>query len=403
MRLSFPEYVLPRGEVELPPSKSIANRLLIMAALSHLLKEVPVHFNEAKDTAILRRMLNDTPDVWDVEMAGTAARFLTAYLAVTPGKRLLTGAPRMCERPIAPLVNALKALGAQTRYEKRTGFLPLYITGKTLKGGEVSIAGDISSQFISALLIVAPYFKDGLTLHIEFPFYSAPYVKMTIALMRASGAEVEDLGETITVLPGEYSAPFPEIEPDWSAAAFFYTMVALRGKGELLLKGLRKDSVQGDAIAAKLYRKLGVHTEFTAQGAVLTGNPERRLPKKLDLDCRDFPDLVQPLATACAGLNIPVRFRGVKSLFIKETNRLAAMGAEFAKLGVRTRIDEDEFELCDFNEPWSTSISTYNDHRMAMAFAPLSMVIEGVKIQNPEVVSKSFPDFWNQFIGVLKF
>lgn len=403
MRLSFPEYVLPRGVVELPPSKSIANRLLIMAALSRRLSEIPRQDNEAKDTSILRQLIHDRREVWDVEMAGTAARFLAAYLAVKPGKRLLIGAPRMCERPISPLVDALKALGAQTRYMKQTGFLPMLITGKTLKGGEVSIAGDISSQFISALLLVAPYFKEGLRLKILPPFYSEPYIKMTVALMKAAGAEVEDLGREIIVQPGEYSGSFPAVERDWSAAAFFYTMVALRGRGEVLLKGLQKDSLQGDAIAEKVYRKLGVQTQFTEKGALLTGNPSRQLPEKLEIDSRDFPDLVQPLATACAGLKIPVHFTGVKSLYLKETNRLAAMGAELAKLGVRTRIGEDEFAITHFEEPWSTSISTYNDHRMAMAFAPLSMVFEGVKIRTPEVVSKSFPDFWNQFIGVLKF
>lgn len=395
MNPDFPSDFTPQGEVRLPSSKSLVNRLLVMSALAG--SEGPVQrSDEADDVRLMRKLLNRPSHNIDVGMAGTVCRFLTAWLSIQPGEFEMRGAARMHERPIGVLVDALRKLGASITYLEDEGFLPLLIRGKVLKGGSVVVAGDISSQYISALLMIGPYLKNGLKITIEPPFYSAPYVRMTTQLMQRAGAKLKWNDQTVEVEPGKYSVVPAAVESDWSAAAFFYELLAVAGKGQLFLPNLYKDSLQGDSRCHALFRHFGVVTEFVKNGAMISVREKRLLPDFVSFDCSDFPDLVQPLACACAGLRVRARFSGIKSLRIKETDRVAALKSELNKLGVRVDAGADYFELCSFGSPSEIRIETYNDHRMAMAFAPLALKFPGLTILKPEVVAKSFPKFWQQ-------
>ncbi len=400
MKLDFSNGVLPRGTVILPPSKSIANRLLILQALAGD-KLSPSQADEACDTRIIRTLLQNDDSHYHVGMAGTTGRFLTAYLALQPGTHELTGDRRMLERPIKPLVEALRELGGEISYIEKEGFLPLRIHGCKMEGGSVKMPGDVSSQFLSAILLISPYLKKGIEMEIVGELYSAPYLNMTIQLMRQSGAIVLTEANLISVQPGAYSKVPPRIESDWSAAAFFYELMALCKGGSLQLPGLRENSLQGDAASIRIFEKLGVKTSFDEHGARIDFYGDFEWPERVNLNCRNFPDLVQPLACTLAGLKIPACFSGVKSLRVKETDRLAALQVELAKIGTELVISEDTIELVGFGEQETNLIDTWNDHRMAMAFAPLAIVYPGMIIQNPEVVAKSFPDFWNQLHGVI--
>lgn len=391
----------PSGAVPLPPSKSIANRLLIMAALA----EVPPPAQsprEPEDIVVLRRLLAANEQSYDVGMAGTAARFFTAFACLRPGFRNITGAPRMLLRPIGPLVDGLRQLGAEINYLGQEGFLPIAIKGGNLPGGEVKLPGDVSSQFITALLLIGPYLEKGLQLRISGELRSAPYVEMTLALMRRAGAEVVEDKASIQVAPGRYTQVPVSIERDWSAAGYFFALVALCRGGEIRLPGLSAKSIQGDAVAMQVFARLGVHCKDAGDGLVLTHNPDTAVPEMLHLNARDTPDLVQTYACVCTGLRIPVSFEGVSSLRIKETDRIGALKAELGKLGVQVHAGQDTLELTAFGAPRDLSIETYNDHRMAMAFAPLAAVYPGLRIAQPEVVSKSFPGFWDALNGLFQ-
>lgn len=383
----------PDGVVQLPPSKSIANRLLILSALAG--KPGPIErMAEADDTRLLRVLLHSSEETIDVGIAGTVCRFLTAYLALKPGTWTITGAVRMHERPIGILVDALRELGANIEYTGKEGFLPLKIRGGQLKGGSVAVPGDVSSQYISALLMIGPYLEEGLKLKILPPFYSVPYVQMTVDLMRQSGAGIRFEDEEYLVKPKPYSYIPLVVEADWSAAAFFYSLVALSKSGTIYLKDLYAGSLQGDARCVELFSHLGVKSEFDSTGVRITKTANRLLPDFLEINCSDIPDLVQSLACTCAGLEVPVRFTGVKSLRIKETDRIAAIEKELSRLGVDIVTGDDEILLKSFGSPKEFRIKTYNDHRMAMAFAPLSIKFPDLEIEDPQVVSKSYPGFW---------
>lgn len=400
MKLDFSNDPPPSGTVILPPSKSIANRLLILQALTG--NELSPHQpNEASDTRILRTLLQNGNNYYNVGMAGTTGRFLTAYLALQPGTHELTGDRRMLERPIKPLVEALRQLGGDVDYVEKEGFLPLRIKGCSMEGGSVKIPGDISSQFLSAILMISPYLKKGIQMEIVGELFSAPYLNMTIQLMRQSGAIVRAESDFISVQPGAYRNVPPRVESDWSAAAFFYELVALCKGGTLQLPGLRENSLQGDAASIRIFEKLGVKTSFDEHGARIDFHGGFERPERVNLNCRNFPDLVQPLICTLAGLKILACFSGVKSLRIKETDRLAALQIELAKIGTELLLSDDTIELVGFTEQKNNAIETWNDHRMAMAFAPLAAVYPGMIIQNPKVVGKSFPDFWNQLHGVI--
>lgn len=402
-----------RASIQLPASKSISNRALILHSLAQS-NIVPYNLSDCDDTRVMIRALNETSEQIDILAAGTAMRFLTAYLSVTPGTRTITGTKRMQQRPIRILVDALRKLGAQIEYTANEGFPPLRITGTELKGEEISLAGNISSQYISALLMIGAMLPKGLRLHLTGDIISRPYINLTLQLMRDFGAKAEWTSEnSITVHPGGYQkVPFT-VESDWSAASYWYQMVALQGiknkkiekqeKGsfntstypEIELLGLFSHSYQGDSRGAEVFSKLGVRTEYTVHGIKLTsiGVPVARLVE----DFVDIPDLAQTFVVTCCLMNIPFRFTGLQSLKIKETDRIIALITELRKLGYVVRSEQDSIlswdgERCPAEaEP---VISTYEDHRMAMAFAPACLVLPQIQIDEPQVVSKSYPSYW---------
>lgn len=384
-----------KTSVQLPASKSICNRALILNALSYSPYEIQ-NLSDCDDTDVMVKALNSNDSHFDVKAAGTAMRFLTASLSKVVGEWTITGTERMKNRPIRILVDALNAVGAKIEYLEKEGFPPLRIMGSALQGGEISLDGGVSSQYISALLMIAPLMEKGLTLLLQGKVISKPYIHLTLQLMKQYGVESEWVGSTIKVAPQSYR-PLPyTVESDWSAASYWYEMMALSQQAEIELKGLFKESLQGDAAGAKLFAQLGVATDYKAGGVVLRKNGN--VCQKLIYDFVNEPDLAQTFVTTCAFMNIPFRFTGLQSLKIKETDRIEALKCELRKLGyvltdTNGSILEWNGERC---EPEAHPvITTYEDHRMAMAFAPASLVSkEGIEIAHPEVVSKSYPHFW---------
>lgn len=384
-----------KTSVQLPASKSICNRALILNALSYSPYEIQ-NLSDCDDTDVMVKALNSNDSHFDVKAAGTAMRFLTAFLSKVVGEWTITGTERMKNRPIRILVDALNAVGAKIEYLEKVGFPPLRIMGSALQGGEISLDGGVSSQYISALLMIAPLMEKGLTLHLQGKVISKPYIHLTLQLMKQYGVESEWVGSTIKVAPQSYR-PLPyTVESDWSAASYWYEMMALSQQAEIELKGLFKESLQGDAAGAKLFAQLGVATDYKAGGVVLRKNGN--VCQKLIYDFVNEPDLAQTFVTTCAFMDIPFRFTGLQSLKIKETDRIEALKCELRKLGyvltdTNGSILEWNGERC---EPEAHPvITTYEDHRMAMAFAPASLVRkEGIEIAHPEVVSKSYPHFW---------
>ncbi len=346
----------------------------------------------------MQAALSALPDVVDIGAAGTAMRFLTAVLAVTPGTRLLTGSTRMKQRPIGVLVDALRDLGAKIEYAETDGFPPLRITGKPFDGGSVTLSADVSSQYVSALLMIGPCLRHGLTVRLSGEVASRPYVEMTMHLMNRFGASAEWTGDgAIRVAPQPYAMPPSfSVESDWSAASYWYEMLALSSDdgARIVLPFLEEDSLQGDSRVADFFLPLGVKTAFENGAAVLT----KCAPSQgaLQLDFRQQPDLAQTFVVTCAMQHRPFRFCGLQSLRIKETDRIAALCNELAKLGIRLSVEADGVLSWDgvAAEPTSLRIATYDDHRMAMAFAPCAMRFPGLVIENAEVVSKSYPHFW---------
>ena len=390
--------------INLPSSKSISNRALIIHSLAGG-GPLPENLSDCDDTQVTLAALRDMPPVIDIKAAGTAMRFLTAYLAVTPGEHTITGTERMLHRPIGVLVDALRYIGADIEYVGQEGYPPLRIRGRQIDGGPLVMAGDVSSQFISALLMVGPTMRCGLELRLAGKIISRPYIDLTLWLMNKFGAEAEwsDI-DTITVKPKPY-VPRPwVIENDWSAASYWYEMVALNSNRDdrLALEGLADGSIQGDSSARYIFSLLGVKTSFgsTEQGVPTTVRLRHagyRLPR-LEYDFVNSPDMVQTFVVACAALGIRFRFTGLQTLRIKETDRIAALKAEMGKLGYVLR-DLGDNELawdgsrCD-PQP-EAAIDTYDDHRMALAFAPLALLYPGLRINNPQVVTKSYPHFWD--------
>lgn len=386
---------LLQDTIKLPASKSISNRALILNALSYSPYDIQ-NLSDCDDTEVMVAALNSNGNHFDIKAAGTAMRFLTAFLSKIIGEWTITGTERMRNRPIRLLVDALTALGARIEYIEKEGYPPLRIFGSALQGGEIALNGGVSSQYISALLMVAPLMENGLTLRLEGEIISRPYINITLELMKQFGVAASWEGNVIRVAPQEYT-PIPfTVESDWSAASYWYTISAL-SNGPQELHGLYKNSLQGDAAGAKLFKQLGVETEFTAQGVRLLPGGARC--QELIYDFVHEPDLAQTFAVACVLLNTPFRFTGLQSLKIKETDRIAALIAETRKLGYVLRETENnglkwDGERCEPDK--EPVIATYEDHRMAMAFAPAAVVLsEGIRIAEPGVVSKSYPHFWN--------
>lgn len=389
--------------IKLPASKSVSNRALIINALSGG-KNSPENLSDCDDTQVVIDALKDMPRVIDVKAAGTAMRFLTAYLAVRGGEHVITGTERMKHRPIGPLVDALRYFGADIEYTEQEGFPPLRIKGKPLKGGYLEMPGDVSSQYISALLMIGPVLKNGLELKLTGTLASRSYIDLTLCTMQQFGAEAEwsDI-DTIAVKPIPYQPHEYYIESDWSAASYWYEILALSSHRDntFVLKGLTDGSKQGDSVARYLFSLLSVKTtvengDDPRTGGICITRHVRTLPK-LEYDFINSPDLAQTFAVCCAVLDIPFLFTGLSSLLIKETNRIEALKTELRKLGYVIK-DQNGSELFwdgEKCEPTFEPIDTYEDHRMAMAFAPAAIRFPGLCINHPEVVSKSYPHFWD--------
>lgn len=384
------------GAVRLPGSKSISNRALIIRSLCDESFEIS-NLSTAQDTANLHELLIENPSVFDVGPAGTSFRFLTALLAFRNGEQILTGSERMKQRPIAPLVNALRQMGATIEYLEKEGFPPLKIGApKTTARHRISIPANTSSQFISALLMVAPTLSSGLEIHLEGMVVSRAYIEMTLKMMRYFGVEHEWEGSVIVVPPQRYSPRNLTVENDWSAASYFYSMAAFSEFTELTINGLQTESWQGDAVLMKIMERFGVKTTATEHGISIQKNAIVK-PDYFDWNFIECPDLAQTMAVVCAGLNVPGSFRGLDTLQVKETDRVAALQQEVAKIGFRFEALSGEsyaFRLSGslhFGD--KVLFHTYDDHRMAMAFATLAM-LHPVQIEQPEVVGKSFPEFW---------
>lgn len=396
--------------VVLPTSKSISARALIINALAATPCAL-VGLSDCDDTQAVIGALRDGAETIDIGAAGTAMRFLTAFYATRDSEtHTLTGTARMKQRPIGILVEALRQLGADIEYGEAEGCPPLVIRGRRLKGGVLRIAADVSSQYISALLMVGPTLAEGLVLHLEGEVASRPYILMTLRLMEQFGAHTAFDGQTITVRHGGYHRTEPfVIEPDWSAASYWYELVALSldPAARVLLPGLTPHSLQGDSVCAQHFAHLGVATAFTPEGAVLTKAPGPH-DGMLHIDFVDCPDLAQTFVVTAALKGRPFRFDGLKSLRIKETDRIAALICELAKFGiniVETAPGQLSYDAVETTPPVTAatvssttvtapSIATYADHRMAMAFAPAAYAYPGLTIEHPEVVSKSYPTFW---------
>ena len=391
--------------IKLPASKSISNRALIIYALSGC-KVLPDNLSDCDDTEVIIRALRDMPDEIDIMAAGTAMRFMTAYLSVLDGHcHTLTGTERMKHRPIELLVNALRSLGADIEYVGKTGFPPLRIRGQKLEGGLLEIPGNVSSQYISALLLIGPALKKGLTLRLTGDIISRPYIDLTLSVMHQFGSEAEwtDI-DTIEVKPKPYEAHPYFIENDWSAASYWYEMMALSQNmdDEVRLEGLADASRQGDSSVRYIFSLLGVKTHFgtTERGKPTTVTLRRsgRGVPRLEYDFVNAPDLAQTFVVCCAVMGVPFHFRGLSTLKIKETDRIHALITEMRKLGYVLREGDGTELIWDGTrcEPDSEIvIDTYEDHRMALAFAPAALRIEGLKINNPQVVSKSYPRYWD--------
>lgn len=384
--------------VKLPGSKSISNRALILNALSLSNYEIE-NLSVCEDTRVIKDAFASNTNEFDVRAAGTAMRFLAAFLACVEGEWILKGTERMHQRPIHPLVDTLITLGAQIEYLGNKGYPPLKIKGRKLEGGEVYLTANVSSQFISALIMIAPTMKFGLTLHLEREVISRPYIHLTQKMMSDYGVRIKWIENTIKVEPQPYIATPYSVESDWSAASYWYSFVALMPEAEVRLKGLTKESMQGDANIINLFADLGVSTGFEEYGVIL--RKKNVVRGKFFHNFINEPDLAQTFAVTCCLLNIPFFFSGLQTLKIKETDRIFALITELEKLGYVLRETENgilewDGERCLTDE--TIVIETYDDHRMAMAFAPASIVFKNMYINHPEVVTKSYPTFWDDLI-----
>ena len=395
----FPRTTSFREIIPLPASKSESNRALIINALAKGTLDNLSNLAEARDTQTMIRLLSESGPEADVLDAGTTMRFLTAYYAVTGAKKKMTGTPRMCERPIGILVDALRALGADITYLNKEGYPPMQLNGFVFQGNsKISIRGDVSSQFISALLMVAPLLPDGLTLQITGALGSKPYIEMTLAQMKHFGitANADWSIGTIEIPKQDYQLQPFAVESDWSGASYWYSMVALSPFEDcsLELLGLKEDSLQGDSAIKSIMEPLGVKSTYTGRGYLLTKIPAQT---SLAWDFTDCPDLAQTICVVAAVQNIALTLTGLESLKVKETDRVLALQNELKKLGATLSEVETnhkyevrgDFSSVSTLEP----IETYDDHRMAMAFAPVAMQKE-ITLLDPSVVNKSYPSFW---------
>jgi len=378
--------------IPLPSSKSESNRVLIIDALTEGENQIS-NLAEARDTQTMIRLLKDDPEVLDVLDAGTTMRFLTAYASLTNRQKALTGTPRMCERPIGILVDALRTIGADIEYQQNEGYPPLLTKGfEKQLSNKVTIRGDVSSQYISALLMLAPILPNGLALELTGKIGSQTYIEMTLQLMNQFGVEAGWEGQTITVNAQEYKPTAYAVESDWSGASYWFSLLACADEGEILLTGLKSESLQGDSKIVDIMDGLGIQSEFNAEGVLLTKKEVTGLSR---FDFTHCPDLAQTVAVTCAIIGQQSIFTGLESLRIKETDRILALQNELFKFNAKlVEGENDEFTLVPSTGiPAEVFIHTYDDHRMAMAFMPLATKTT-VIFEDSEVVNKSYPSFW---------
>lgn len=391
---------IPDTPISLPASKSICNRVLTIVALSDGVGDV-YNVSDCDDTnAIINAitMHQKGEKYINIGAAGTAMRFMTAMLALrTKATVTIDGSARMRKRPIKELVDVLCQLGAKIEYAGESDSCPpLLIHQAPMRGGTVSINGSISSQYISALMMIAPGLSDGLTINITGGLVSRPYVEMTAAIMRDFGAQVLCTDNQITIKQGDYQSRTYSVENDWSAASYWYEIRSLIPDVNLRLASLHKNSTQGDSKVAEIFKLFGVETEYTSDGVLLTYNP-KSVAERIDIDLQNQPDLAQTIVVTACLKGIPFRISGLSTLRIKETDRISALISQLAKLGYTVRETEDatlESDSVRRSCDKATAIETFDDHRMAMAFAPASIVVPGITIEDAEVVSKSYPKYW---------
>jgi len=392
--------MLNAKHIKITGSKSETNRLLM---LQSLFQGFQIHNpSNSDDGTLMRAALTTNDTVVDIHHAGTAMRFLTAYFAIQEGREtILTGSDRMQQRPIQILVDALRSLGAMITYEKNEGYPPIRIQGKTLVQNRVQLKANVSSQYISALMLIGASFKNGLEIHLEGKITSVPYINMTLQLLQQLGINAHFQGQTIVINPFVQAPKLKEItvESDWSSVSYFYSIVMLSRKHNLNIQirvsSYKEDSLQGDAALQDLYTSLGVQSRFEDHTLVLSLIDDFKKPENISFDLSNTPDIAQTIAVSCLGLGIGCTLKGLHTLKIKETDRLEALKTEITKLGGGIEVTNDTLVLEAQKEPLhrDITIATYHDHRMAMAFAPLALCTT-LKIEDAGVVSKSYPDFW---------
>ncbi len=400
------------GTITLPGSKSISNRVLMIRALCSEHFQIE-NLSQSDDTTRLSALLDSSDTTLDTHHAGTTYRFLAAYLAIQQGEHILTGSAQMKKRPVKPLVDALRQLGANISYLEQEGFPPLLIRSPNEQlQHEVSLPADVSSQFITALLLIAPVLPDGLSLHLNGAIVSRPYIEMTLAIQSFFGIKHRWEGNNIIIAPQKYEPNHFKVEADWSAASYYYVMAGLSKTATIRLNGLYAASLQGDAAISQVAMKLGIHTSFVDDGIVISKSADIPIPPFLELNFIQTPDLFQSIACLCAGLGINGLFTGLQTLKIKETDRIAALQNELSKVGVfltemPSKFSKKSGTTYFMQEGRATSpdvspdFETYEDHRMALSLAPLALCFP-IIIKHPEVVSKSYPNFWQdiQLLGL---
>ena len=398
LQLSSPNNKKIQKSIAITGSKSETNRSLLLQALFPNIKIE--NLSNSDDGEVMQKGLAKSEGEVDIHHAGTAMRFLTGYFASQPDKKIvLTGSQRMQERPIKVLVEALRSLGADIEYVKEEGYPPLKINGKRLVKSQVSLPANISSQYISSLLLIAPSLENGLELELIGKITSVPYIKMTLALLEQIGVETSFDENMIKVSPKtNVEDTTLVVESDWSSASYFYSIAAMSKIGtEIQLSSYKESSLQGDSVLANIYRDFGVDTEFSNNTILLKKTSEVK-SAHLEYDLSNAPDIAQTISVTCLGLGIGCHLTGLHTLPIKETDRLAALQTELGKFGAKVDIDSESLTLTA--QPQLTSgveVDTYNDHRMAMAFGPLALKTDFV-VNDAEVVSKSYPDFWNDLV-----
>lgn len=400
--------LLANKTIQICGSKSISNRLLVLNALFNNIKID--NLSDSKDTEVLQKAINSEAEVIDIHHAGTAMRFLTSYFAIQDGRTvILTGSERMKQRPISNLVEALKKLGADIEYVEKEGFPPLKITGKKIFKSKTSISGNVSSQFISSLLLIGAKLSNGLNLEIEGEITSKPYLKMTVNTIKRSGIDIIFENNFIEIKPKPFLEEtysnifFFEVESDWSSASYYYSLAAI-GRKNINLKSFNNNSIQGDSRLKEIYwENFGVNTVTDIQEYQISLYPENfKFPELIFLNLNDCPDIAQTICVTAAALRIPFEISGLETLKIKETDRLLALQNELRKIGCETKISDDTIKSIDFFKiSEEIKIKTYDDHRMAMSFAPFCLISD-LKIENENVVEKSYPKFWEDFCSLLQ-